>query len=241
VSTPAASAPATFPPGWPERNDRAYRAAAAIVKPVVRTWFRVTVEGAERMPATGGAIVASNHRSNLDPLLVSLVTDRPLFYMAKRELFRGPLGVFLRAIGQFPVRRGGADREALQAAGRVIDAGALLGMFPEGSRGSGRFDSIHPGLAFILLRTNCPVVPVAIMGSERIRRRFGALPGATRVRLVVGPPLDLPTARPGRAGRREASAHLHQTLRQFLADHEPEHEPEHNPHHDHDHEGVDGW
>jgi 1-acyl-sn-glycerol-3-phosphate acyltransferase len=226
MSVPAAPAPAALPADWPAaRNDRAYRLAAAFVKPVARTWFRVSVEGTEHMPSSGGAIVAANHRSNLDPILVALATDRPVYFMSKRELFRGPLGTFLRAIGQFPVRRGGADREALQAAGRVIDADSLLGLFPEGSRGTGRFEAIHPGLAFIVLRTNSPVIPVAVLGSERIKRRFGWLPGATKVRLVVGAPLDLPPTRPGRNGRREASTHLLQTLRTFLTDHEPDQTP----------------
>jgi 1-acyl-sn-glycerol-3-phosphate acyltransferase len=233
VSAPATPAPgrpepraATLAPGWPAAsNERAFRAAAAIVKPVARVWFRVSVEGAERVPATGPAIVAANHRSNIDPVLAALVTDRPLYFMSKRELFRGPLGTFLRAIGQFPVKRGGADREALQAAARVVERGAILGLFPEGSRCEGRFERIHPGLAFIVLRSDAPVVPVAIVGSERIRRRLGWLPGATKVRILVGPPLDLPKAQPGRTGRREAAAHLHQTLRDFLAERDPEVNP----------------
>ena len=220
---PPASRPAALLPEWPAPgNERAFRAAAAIVKPIMRAWFRVSVEGTEHVPASGAAIVAANHRSNVDPVLAALVTGRPVYYMAKRELFRGPLGAFLRAIGQFPVNRGGADREALQAASRVVERGAILGLFPEGSRCEGRFEHIHPGLAFIVLRSDAPVVPVAILGSERIRRGLGWLPGATKVRILVGPPLDLPKAQPGRSGRREAGAHLHQTLRAFLAERDPE-------------------
>jgi 1-acyl-sn-glycerol-3-phosphate acyltransferase len=137
--------------------------------------------------------------------------------MAKPELFVGPLGWIMRWIGQFPVRRGGIDREALRRVDAVLARGSMLGLFPEGTRGEGDFAAVHPGLAYIVVRQGCPVLPVVISGTERVKRRFGWLPFASPVRIVIGPPIDLPQATSDRAGRRAASEVLGQRLREFRA------------------------
>jgi 1-acyl-sn-glycerol-3-phosphate acyltransferase len=200
----------------PDQVERNYQLVAAIVKPVLRAWFRTRVEGAEHIPAEGGAILVANHCSNADPLLAALATGRPVYYMSKAELFKGPFGTVLHAIRQFPVRRGGADREALHAAASLIERGKMLGLFPEGTRGTGGFDVLHPGLAWIVLRTAAPVIPVALVGSDRIRRPLGWLPFASPVRLVIGPPLDFPAPAAGRTARREATEQLRVTLQEFM-------------------------
>jgi 1-acyl-sn-glycerol-3-phosphate acyltransferase len=195
---------------------RNYRAAGMVVKPLMRAWFRLRVEGADHLPASGPVILAANHRSNVDPVLLATAVRRPVFFMAKAELFVGPLGPIMRWIGQFPVRRGGLDREALRQTDAVLARGAVLGLFPEGTRGEGRFATIHEGLGYIVLRQRCPVLPVALFGSERVRRRRGWLPFASPVRVVVGPPLDLPDPGGGRSGRRAATETLRRTLEQFV-------------------------
>jgi 1-acyl-sn-glycerol-3-phosphate acyltransferase len=195
---------------------RNYRAAGLVVKPLMRAWFRLRVEGADHLPADGPVILAANHRSNVDPVLVATAVRRPVFFMAKAELFVGPLGPILHRIGQFPVRRGGLDREALRQTDAVLASRAVLGLFPEGTRGEGRFATIHAGLGYIVLRQQCPVLPVALFGSERVRRRGGWLPFASPVRVVVGPPLDLPDPGGGRTGRRAATETLRRTLEQFV-------------------------
>jgi 1-acyl-sn-glycerol-3-phosphate acyltransferase len=198
-------------------RDRGYRAAAMVVKPLMRTWFRIRLEGAGHIPAGGPVILASNHRSNLDPVLLAAAVRRPVAFMAKVELFVWPLGWILRFIGQFPVQRGGIDREALRRTSAVLAQGGVLGLFPEGTRGDGSFASVHPGLAYIVLRERCPVLPVAIFGTERVRRRFGWLPFASPVRIVIGPPIDLPVSTMDRSGRRTASEALQQRLQAFVA------------------------
>jgi 1-acyl-sn-glycerol-3-phosphate acyltransferase len=197
--------------------ERGYRLAALVVKPLMRTWFRIRLEGEEHIPEVGPVILASNHRSNMDPVLLASAVRRPVVFMAKAELFVGPLGWIMRWIGQFPVRRGGIDREALRRTDAVLARGSMLGLFPEGTRGDGRFASVHPGLAYIVVRQQCPVVPVAIFGTERVRRRFGWLPFASPVRIVVGPEIDLPQSTGDRAGRRAASELLQKRLQEFLA------------------------
>jgi 1-acyl-sn-glycerol-3-phosphate acyltransferase len=198
-------------------RDRGYRAAAMVVKPLMRTWFRIRLEGAEQIPAGGPVILASNHRSNMDPVLLAAAVRRPVAFMAKVELFVWPLGWILHFIGQFPVQRGGIDREALRRTSAVLAQGGVLGLFPEGTRGDGSFASVHPGLAYIVLRERCPVLPVAIFGTERVRRRFGWLPFASPVRIVIGPPIDLPVSTMDRSGRRTASEALQQRLQAFVA------------------------
>jgi 1-acyl-sn-glycerol-3-phosphate acyltransferase len=200
--------------GNPERG---YLTAAAVVKPLMRTWFRIRLEGEEHIPEVGPVILASNHRSNVDPVLLASAVRRPVVFMAKAELFVGPLGWILRWIGQFPVRRGGIDREALRQTDAVLARGSMLGLFPEGTRGDGQFSAVHPGLAYIMVRQRCPVLPVAILGTERVRRRFGWLPFASPVRIVIGPAIDLPQSTGDRAGRRAASQLLQQRLQAFLA------------------------
>jgi 1-acyl-sn-glycerol-3-phosphate acyltransferase len=197
-------------------SDRPYRAAAVVVKPLMRAWFRMRVEGAAHVPPNGPLILASNHRSNMDPVLLAAAVRRPVAFMSKAELFVWPLGTILRLIGQFPVQRGGIDREALRRTSAALAQGWVLGLFPEGTRGDGSFASVHPGLAYILLRERCPVLPVAIFGTERVRRRVGWLPFASPVRIVIGPPIDLPAAPADRSGRRSASEALRQRLQAFV-------------------------
>ena len=188
-----------------------------VVKPLMRTWFRIRLEGQEHIPETGPVILASNHRSNMDPVLLASAVERPVAFMAKAELFVPPLGWIMRWIGQFPVRRGGIDREALRRTDAVLARGSILGLFPEGTRGDGQFSAVHPGLAYIVVRQRCPVLPVAILGTERVRRRFGWLPFASPVRIVIGPAIDLPQSTSDRAGRRAASELLQRRLQAFLA------------------------
>jgi 1-acyl-sn-glycerol-3-phosphate acyltransferase len=220
AETPPRKGPDGEPPGGRGGRgnpDRGFLIAGSVVKPLMRAWFRIKVEGGDNVPAAGPVILASNHRSNMDPVLLASALQRPVAFMAKAELFVGPLGWILRWIGQFPVRRGGIDREALRRTDAVLARGSMLGLFPEGTRGDGRFAAVHPGLAYIVVRQRCLVLPVAIFGTERVRRRFGWLPFASPVRIVVGPAIDLPASTSDRAGRRAASEVLRQRLQAFLA------------------------
>ena len=115
----------------------------------------------------GPVILAPVHRSNIDFLVVSEVTKRKLFYMAKDSLWRAPrFGTFLESIGAFPVHREGADRLALDRAQDVLERGEALILFPEGTRRSGPVvEELHEGAAFLAARTGAPIVPIGIGGS----------------------------------------------------------------------------
>ena len=140
------------------------RALAAFLAP----W---RLEGAENIPRTGAYILVANHINWKDPPWIEFALGRAIRYMGKRELFETPvIGFLLRGIGAFPVRRGEADRGALRMALNVIAAGQPLGFFAEGHRSeSGQLIRGHPGVADVALRTNAPLIPLAVSGTRRAR------------------------------------------------------------------------
>ncbi len=155
--------------------------------------YRTRFEGAERIPE-GGAILAPNHVSYLDPVLVWCGTPRPTHFMAKAELWDVPVvGWALPRLWAFPVRRGEADRTAIATATERLSAGELVGIFPEGTRQRGGSDDLgeaNEGVAFIAMRAGVPVVPVGIAGTERAMPPGARLPRFPKVRVWYGRPVD---------------------------------------------------
>lgn len=137
---------------------------------VFRLVFRLRIEGIEHVPPTGGVLIVSNHLHNADPVLISAACPRPLHYMAKKELMRVPvLGRIIRFGGAFAVDRGKADRQAIVHATERLNQGIAVGMFPEGTRSVSRqIERVLPGAGLIALRGDAPIVPAAIVGSERL-------------------------------------------------------------------------
>lgn len=188
----------------------------AILKPIavalMRLLFRLEVVDPGLVPATGPVLIVSNHVSMLDPPLVGGAAPRPLFFMAKEELFRIPLfGRLIRSLNARPVRRDGSDMRALKASLALLEEGRALLVFPEGTRGE---DGQPPrefkaGVGMLAVMSGAPVVPVYVSGSGAALPRGRALPRLTRVRVTFGPPLSfkLPGKLPGptpsrRAGKR---------------------------------------
>jgi 1-acyl-sn-glycerol-3-phosphate acyltransferase len=182
---------------------------------LLRPLWKVALHGTEHVPAAGPVILAGNHTGFLDgPLLVGL-SPRPVHFMVKRELFRGPLGRFLHWIGQISVDRYAPDRAAILAALGVLEQGGVLGVFPEGTRSAEDFATMHNGLAYFALRSGAPVVPVACLGSGTRGTTIGGLPRLrARLDVVYGPPIDL-----GRGTGRKAVAAASEQLRDALRDH----------------------
>jgi len=146
---------------------------------IFAVFYRWDVRGRENVPREGPVLLCANHFDWWDPLLVGTAASRPVFFMAKEELFRYPvLGTLLPKVGAFPVRRGTPDRRALRAALELLAQGQVVGIFPEGTRSrDGRLLPAQPGAAMLAVRSRAPVVPVAIAGPYRlfrpIRVRFG--------------------------------------------------------------------
>ena len=158
-----------------------YRAVWLVVAQGTRALWRVRVEGAERLPETGGYVLAPSHRSMVDITLLSVITTRRIRFMGKVEAFKIPvLSSIFRALGWFPVARDGTDRKAFRDAMAMLRAGDILAVFPEGTRQRGpKIQPLQPGAAYLALRAGVPVVPVAIAGSEEILRAH-KLPIPTR-------------------------------------------------------------
>jgi 1-acyl-sn-glycerol-3-phosphate acyltransferase len=183
-----------------------YRVVRAIVVAFCRLFWRLSIEGAEHVPASGAYVLAPVHRSNIDTLVVAGVVRRRLRYMGKASLWKvGWVGKVLSALGGFPVHRGTADREALRRCIEVVQAGEPLVVFPEGTRQSGpRVQPLFEGAAYVATRTGVPIVPVGIGGSEAAMPKGSKLLRPVKVHLVVGEPLY--PAPPGPSGRAPRSA-----------------------------------
>jgi 1-acyl-sn-glycerol-3-phosphate acyltransferase len=170
-------------------NDRPhafYIAMGAAVYPLARGVWRMKVLGSEHLPREGGFVIACNHLSLFDPYVVAypFFPHRPLRYMAKAELYRGPLRPLLYAAGAFPVRRGEGDVGAFKTAVRLAKSGAIVVVFPFGMREKiARRKKIElsarGGAARIALAAGVPLVPAGIVGSDR-------LPMPTKLRLAFG-------------------------------------------------------
>ena len=149
---------------------------------------KIRIHGLEHLPENGGLILAANHLTNFDVFPMQIALPRLVFFMGKEELFRNfILDAALRRMGGFPVHRGAGDQWALKHAGRVLKAGQVLGIFPEGSRSKGRgLGAGKTGAARLALESGCPIVPLAIAGTQKMfRGSFKRVP----VTIHIGPPI----------------------------------------------------
>jgi len=161
--------------------------------PFFLVYLRMQRIGREHIPAEGPVILASNHRSFFDPFIIGTMTRRPVYYVAKEELFAYSrvLRWVLNALGAFPVRRGAGDQDTIDTARIILERGELVLMFPEGTRTRpGTLGKPRRGVGRLALETGAPVVPVAIIGTEDIRRGWRIRP--RKVRLRAGRPLHFP-------------------------------------------------
>ncbi len=173
------------------------RALAFLARAVLSSVARIHVEGAENLPQTGALIVAPNHMSNADPPLVAgwlapALGRRPRF-LAKKQIFVGPVGTFLEWQGAIKVKAGGSDADAYRVCRRLLEAGEALIIFPEGTRShDGQLGKAMPGVALLATRTGVPVLPVGISGTDRFLGRGARFPRiGTRITVRVGRPFQL--------------------------------------------------
>lgn len=167
-------------------------------------------------------ILAVNHSHFVDGPMLMGTSPRPVHFLIKQEAFKGPLGSFLRGIGQIAVDRGSTDRAAVLGALGVLERGGVMGIFPEGTRGEGDFASLRSGLAYFAVRSGAPVVPVAVLGSnEKPGRVVKALPAVRRrIDVVFGDPFDAGdgSGRRTRAALDEATVRIQRRLTEHLTE-----------------------
>jgi glycerol-3-phosphate dehydrogenase (NAD(P)+) len=173
-------------------NPIVYWLMRAWLQPFAHLYWRLSRIGREHIPQTGPVIFVSNHRSFIDPFIVGLCNRRPVYYVAKEELFKNKfLGWFLGSLGAFPVRRGAADADFIETAKAILKRGDPVLIFPEGTRTRpGALGKPKRGVGRLALETGATVVPVAIIGTEAIRKGFRIRPHKIRVR--IGAPLNFP-------------------------------------------------
>jgi glycerol-3-phosphate dehydrogenase (NAD(P)+) len=172
-----------------------YWIVRAAFVPFFRIYFRMVRIGREHIPAEGPVIIAANHRSFLDPFVIATMAPwrRPMYYVAKKELFQKRwMAWILNALGAFPVDRGAGDRESISTAKELLARGEIVLIFPEGTRiRPGSLGKPKRGVGRLALETGAPVVPVAVIGTEAVRRGWRIRPHKVKIR--AGRPLRFPT------------------------------------------------
>lgn len=168
-------------------NPVLYLLARIFMTPFFLVYFRYARTGREHGRVKGGLIVAANHRSFLDPFAIggALPWRRPMNYVAKVELFeRRWRGLILSRLGAFPIRRGESDEDSVETARQVVERGGAVCIFPEGTRiRRGSLAEPKRGVGRLALQTGAPVIPVALLGTEGVRRGWRIRPRKIRVRL----------------------------------------------------------
>ncbi len=170
-----------------------------VLGPVLKLLFRPWVKGLDNVPAEGAAILASNHLSFSDSIFMPLMVPRPVVFLAKSEYFTGTgikgrlTAAFFRLTNQLPMDRSGGAASALSldAGGHVLASGSLLGIYPEGTRSpDARLYRGKVGVARLALQSRVPVIPVAMIGTDKVQPIGKRVPNIRRIGMIFGEPMD---------------------------------------------------
>ncbi|GAA1844103.1 lysophospholipid acyltransferase family protein [Microbacterium koreense] len=170
-----------------------------VIGPIVKGIFRPWIVGRRNVPASGAAILASNHLSFVDSIFLPLMIDRPVTFLAKSDYFTGKglkgwaTRFFFKATGQLPIDRSGgkASEASLNTGLQVLGRGDLLGIYPEGTRSpDGKLYRGRTGIARMALEARVPVVPVVMVDTDTMMPIGTRIPRVARVGIVIGEPLD---------------------------------------------------
>jgi 1-acyl-sn-glycerol-3-phosphate acyltransferase len=192
-----------------------YRLSRLVAGPLLRLVVRPTVIGAEHVPTSGPAIIASNHLSVIDSIYLPLMLERPVSFAAKSEYFTGTrlrdrlVGAYLRSTNQLSTDRTGgrAAQAMLEAAVSHLNSGELFGIYPEGTRSpDGRLYRGRTGVGYLALHSGAPVIPVAMVGTDKVLAPGQRLPKPGRIEIRIGEPLDFAAWRGQPAGARQRRA-----------------------------------
>lgn len=150
-----------------------YKTIKALGSVLLRTLYKVEIRHTSPIPETGPLIICSNHVHNFDPVMVAMGVQREIRFMAKAEMFSWPVIGYLAKQGRaFPVKRGGADIQAIKDAIKILKDQEVLGIFPEGTRSkTGEMKELNQGIAMLAERTGAVIVPAAIVGEYKFRRK----------------------------------------------------------------------
>ncbi|MEU6808749.1 lysophospholipid acyltransferase family protein [Streptomyces sp. NPDC046831] len=171
----------------------------AVLGPIMRLMFRPRVEGAERIPGDGPVILAGNHLTFIDSVILPVVCDRQVLFIGKDEYVTGKglkgrlMAWFFTGVGMIPVDRDGGKGgvAALMTGRRILEEGKVFGIYPEGTRSpDGRLYRGRTGIARLTLMTGAPVVPFAMIGTDKIQPSGAGIPRPCRVTVRFGEPME---------------------------------------------------
>ena len=163
-----------------------YKISKLVLRGLTRLLYGVRVEGLENVPPDGPLVVAANHRSYLDPPLLGAWFPRTIHYMAKRQLFSIPvLGPVMRWVHAFPISRDQGDFASIRRALQILKSGGTIGIFPEGTRNLAGDAEVKRGAVLLATSARCPLIPVALIGTDQAMRLFSR----NRMRVRIGAPV----------------------------------------------------
>jgi 1-acyl-sn-glycerol-3-phosphate acyltransferase len=180
-----------------------YRFSYNLVTFIMKSFFRLRVEGRENFPKTGPFMIVANHVSYLDPPLVGILPDRQVFFMAKSELFKAPVvAPIIKGLGAFPVVRESADMKAIRYSISLLKEGKIVGIFPEGTRSeTGDVQEGELGIALLVKQAKVPLVPCHLNGTYHPVHFKGIIPVFNRVTVTVGRPMTFDESIEGSTGK----------------------------------------
>jgi len=189
-----------------------YRVLRAVLGPPIRAVWRLEVDGAARVPP-GQVIVVANHDSLSDVVFLGAALERPLRFLAKRELWRnGVVGWALDRLGGIPVDRRRGDVDAVAAAAHALEQAAAVAIFPQGTVLGPPDRPWHRGAARLALTTGAPLLPVALIGADAVLRPGTRLPRRARVKVVIGSPIVVHRSSPTIPATRELTERLREAV-----------------------------
>jgi 1-acyl-sn-glycerol-3-phosphate acyltransferase len=184
-----------------------------LIRPLGNALYRVRVHGADRIPRRGGCILAANHDSLLDPIILGLATTRPVRFMAKVELWSNPVIAWaMDGMGAFPVRRAAGDHEAAARGVALLQAGEVIGIFPQGTALPYRRRPYGRGAARLALVTGAPIVPVFLLHTERALRPGRPKVGFPRLHVLVARPIEVTPGKPTVARARALTRRVEEAI-----------------------------
>lgn len=215
--TTATSVVASYPATWPSSpafRRRFYAVVRGLIAGFAAVYWRLDVDGAERLPSTGAFILAPVHRSNIDTPIMATLTRRYMRYLGKEEMWKYGWSAWLwDTLGAFPVRRDTVDRDAMRKCRLALEAGEPLVVYAEGTRrATPVVENLYDGAAHLALRTGAPIFPVGIGGTTRAMPKGAKLFRPVKVSVVVGEAIVPDVSEPGRTPSRRAVKELTERL-----------------------------
>ncbi|MBS4199519.1 1-acyl-sn-glycerol-3-phosphate acyltransferase [Bacillus sp. FJAT-49732] len=189
-----------------------YSFARAVANTILKTFYRIEVRGTEHFPKEGSVLLCANHIDNLDPPVVGITAPRPVYFMAKAELFKYYLSKkLMENINAFPVKRGLSDREALRTGLKYLKEGKVVGLFPEGTRNlTGEVGKGLAGAGFFALRSNALVVPCAVVGPYKPFKKLY---------VIYGRPIDFTEMRENKISAEAATDVIMSEISKLVEEH----------------------